>query len=72
MVSSKSTFLHAQKRSGVDKPLENIHVSSYFLVVLHSLNIQTLVIIDAAFSKKLESVVVIFMGWRWLVRALGQ
>ena len=32
VVSSKSTFLHAQKRSGVDKTLENIPVSSYFLV----------------------------------------
>jgi hypothetical protein len=62
VVFSKSLFLHAQKRSGVDKPLENIiPVYSYFLIVLCSLNTQTFVMIDAAFSLKLESDVGIYM-----------
>jgi hypothetical protein len=53
--------LHAQKCSDVDKPLENIPVSSNFLVVSRSLNMQTFVMIDTAFSQKLESDVGIYM-----------
>jgi hypothetical protein len=60
-VSSKSKLLHTPKRSGVNKQFDNIPVSSYFIVVLCSLNTQNFIIIDATFSQKLESDVGIYM-----------